>query len=148
MTTTHDEIEQARQHAAERSPTSTHGTDAPGVRQYRQLYLALRELELPQAPDGFALHVERIVCSLAISRADETAEQWGVRLGLLALLGLLVTASMAFAAPLWRHWPMHAGHSPWQILLASAGILIAMGVLDHRQRYAAGGKMGVNAISP
>jgi hypothetical protein len=124
MSPTHDELDIARQQAAEHPDA---GSDTPDVAQYRRLYATLRQVPLPEAPYGFAQRLERAVRA---PEPGESAERWGIRIGL-GLLGLMLAAmSVGFVVPA---LPRFEG-APWRLLLIPALALAWMAFGEARAR--------------
>lgn len=132
MTHSREEIELAWQQAAEQQGADSTINGDPGTRSYRRLYAALRQVELPEAPEGFAIDLERAVRLRASPDKAESMEQWGVRVGLVLLLVLLAASILAYALPLWQLLTAQGHHLPWHALLASAVALLAVACHDRR----------------
>lgn len=123
------------QHVAEleNSPGAQGASQDPEVGLYRQVFAAIREAPLPQAPLGFAARLEREALARAERRRRaEALESWGVILALALLVGLLLVS----VAP-WLGFRLGTGSldAPWRPALA-AGAALGLWKLVERLRVA------------
>lgn len=138
MTELTDPVEEREQQWQDAAEYSTPGAGGEAeIELYRLVYSAVREAELPEAPPGFALRMEQAVFALKAPNRAEAVEEWGVRLGLL-LLVILMLAAAAPAVLSWvDRWWVAATPAPWLPAAASGAALLVWNLVVRRRNESA-----------
>jgi hypothetical protein len=105
--------------------------NAPEAAHYARLFAALRQLESPRPPSNFAVLTAEAAARRSQDRF-ERVEAFAVRVAFVALIALALAAPVALAWLL-REQVLRLLPAAWPMLLATAGGVLALAVLDRLQ---------------
>lgn len=121
------ELERRLQAAAERSTT---GPDNATVARHRYVLHAIRQLEVPQLPSGFAQQIDERCNDYP---EEAAAEQWLLRLMIAVVIVLAVAALWPWLVSSVAALSASSGTIPWRFLSAVLIGLISFALVDARR---------------